>query len=452
MAEIFPRVSMFRLGWRGVKLSRKVTNAAASAQTRRRYSTDACERDRSLFGLLFDIDGVLVRGRTPIPAAKQCFRNLVDSDGRYKVPVVFVTNAGNSLRETKAEQLSHLLEVEVSADQVVLSHSPLRVFTQFHDLCVLVSGQGPVVEVAHNVGFKNVVTIDMLREANPLLDVVDHNRRPKDMNPPSKDLPPIDAVVLFGEPVRWETNIQLITDVLLTNGRPGNPVTSLHYPHIPVLACNMDLLWMAEAKNPRFGHGMFLVCLESIYKKITGCELKYEALIGKPSVVTYNYAELLIRKQAEQLGWTRPVERLYAIGDNPMADIYGANLYNRYLKAMDRTRAQVQAQGGSSSQVTGDLQCEASDDAKRSGRVMVGGSFDHRLPEGCSSILVCTGVYNHNHQDLPSDPEQTVTEQQIFHGHRDFRFDPSLTQPSFVVHDVQDGVELVFQLEGWSLQ
>ncbi|XP_016088475.1 cat eye syndrome critical region protein 5 homolog isoform X1 [Sinocyclocheilus grahami] len=450
MAEIFSRWNMFRVGWRGVKLSRKVTHAAVSAQTQRRYSTDVCEQECSLFGLLFDIDGVLVRGRTPIPAAKQCFRNLVDGDGKYKVPVVFVTNAGNSLRETKAEQLSHLLEVEVSADQVVLSHSPLRVFTQFHDLCVLVSGQGPVLEVAHNVGFKNVVTIDMLREANPLLDVVDHNRRPKDTIPPSKDLPPIDAVVLFGEPIRWETNLQLITDVLLTNGRPGNPVTSLHYPHIPVLACNMDLLWMAEAKNPRFGHGMFLVCLESIYKKITGCELKYEALIGKPSVVTYNYAELLIRKQAEKLGWTRPVQRLYAIGDNPMADIYGANLYNRYLKAMHRTRAQ--AQGGSSSQVPGGLQCEVSDDAKGSGRVMVGGSFDHRLPEGCSSILVCTGVYNRDHQDLPSDPEQTVTEQQIFHGHRDFRFDPSLTQPSFVVHDVRDGVELVFQLEGWSLQ
>ncbi len=163
-----------------------------------------------------------------------------------------------------------------------------------------------------SVGFKNVVTIDMLREMNPLLDVVDHNRRPKDLVsrkndlwickyhycylnrfliltikhwlynvlpqiPPSKDFPPIDgkfhstaftlflksasilicnychftAVVLFGEPIRWETNLQLITDVLLTNGRPGNPVTSLHYPHIPVLACNMDLLWMAEAKNPR---------------------------------------------------------------------------------------------------------------------------------------------------------------------------------------------------------
>lgn len=65
------------------------------------------------FGLLFDIDGVLVRGRTPIPAAKQCFRNLVDHKGKYKVPVVFVTNAGNCMRQAKAEHLSHLLDVEV---------------------------------------------------------------------------------------------------------------------------------------------------------------------------------------------------------------------------------------------------------------------------------------------------------------------------------------------------
>lgn len=133
----------------------------------------------SSFGLLFDIDGVLVRGRTPIPEAKQCFRNLVDRNGRYKVPVVFVTNAGNCMRQAKAEHLSHLLEVEVnwahfkslsacfcllfvffntshliwlsqvSPDQVMLSHSPLRIFTQFHKMRVLVSGQGPVVEVAH---------------------------------------------------------------------------------------------------------------------------------------------------------------------------------------------------------------------------------------------------------------------------------------------------------------
>uniref|UniRef100_A0A8C6UIQ6 Haloacid dehalogenase like hydrolase domain containing 5 n=1 Tax=Neogobius melanostomus TaxID=47308 RepID=A0A8C6UIQ6_9GOBI len=367
----------------------------------------------SPFGLLFDIDGVLVRGRTPIPEAKQCFRKLVDHNGKYKVPVVFVTNAGNCMRQTKAEHLSHILETEVSPDQVMLSHSPLRMFTQFHKMCVLVSGQGPVKEVAHNLGFEDVITIDMLREAYPLLDVVDHNRRPKDT------------------PVRWETNLQLIADVLLTNGDLDNNWNTVQYPHIPVLACNMDLLWMAEAKNPRFGHGMFLVCLENLYKKITGYDLKYEALIGKPSAVTYNYAELLIRQQAQKLRWTTPVKRLYAIGDNPMADIYGANLYNRYLQTSHNAKVQIQAKGRMDS---------STEFVSSPGH----GGADDIHPEGCSSILVCTGVYSKDQEELPADPSETVTEQRIFHGHRDFRFDPSLTQPSFVVNDVKEAVELVF--------
>lgn len=94
------------------------------------------------FGLLFDIDGVLVRGRTPIPAAKQCFRNLVDSNGKYKVPVVFVTNAGNCMRQAKAEHLSHMLDVEVKSmlqpccvlklSQILLCHFGLNsVFYHF---------------------------------------------------------------------------------------------------------------------------------------------------------------------------------------------------------------------------------------------------------------------------------------------------------------------------------
>lgn len=59
------------------------------------------------------------------------------------------------------------------------------------------------------------------------------------------------AIILFGEPIRWETNLQLIVDVLLTSGNPDNNWSPSQYPHIPVLACNMDILWMAEAKNPR---------------------------------------------------------------------------------------------------------------------------------------------------------------------------------------------------------
>lgn len=89
--------------------------------------------------------------------------------------------------------------------------------------------------------------------------------------------------------------------------------------------------------------------------------------------------------------------------------------------------------------------------AELSGASSVYGSEDD-LPEGCSSILVCTGVYSREQQELPSDPSSTVTEQRIFHGHRDFRFDPSLMQPSFVVQDVKEAVELVFEKEGWPLE
>ena len=59
------------------------------------------------------------------------------------------------------------------------------------------------------------------------------------------------VVLLLGEPVRWETNLQIIIDVLVTNGRPSEAPSVIPFPHIPVLACNMDLLWMAEAPMPR---------------------------------------------------------------------------------------------------------------------------------------------------------------------------------------------------------
>jgi len=85
------------------------------------------------------------------------------------------------------------------------------------------------------------------------------------------------VVVLFGEPTRWETSLQLLIDVLTTDGLPSAPPPRgvPTYPHIPVLACNMDLQWMAEAVMPRFGHGAFLVSLENLYKKVTGRDLVY---------------------------------------------------------------------------------------------------------------------------------------------------------------------------------
>lgn len=84
-------------------------------------------------------------------------------------------------------------------------------------------------------------------------------------------------------------------------------------------SCTSVLRSMMEHRHTfvwfcRFGHGTFLVCLENIYKKITGRELKYEALMGKPSELTYHFAEYLIRNQAVGWKWKLPVTSLYAVG------------------------------------------------------------------------------------------------------------------------------------------
>jgi hypothetical protein len=61
---------------------------------------------------------------------------------------------------------------------------------------------------------------------------------------------PIEAIVLFGEPLNWESALQYILDTLHTHGEPDQPVRVPHSlgitPQLPVLACNTDLLWMAE--------------------------------------------------------------------------------------------------------------------------------------------------------------------------------------------------------------
>ena len=63
--------------------------------------------------MYYDIDGVLTRGRKLLPYTRDAFRKLVTSSGRFRVPTVFVTNAGNELRSSKAAKLSQILGIPV---------------------------------------------------------------------------------------------------------------------------------------------------------------------------------------------------------------------------------------------------------------------------------------------------------------------------------------------------
>lgn len=108
--------------------------------------------------------------------------------------------------------------------------------------------------------------------------------------------------------------------------------------------------------------------------------------------------------------------------DNPMSDVYGANLFHQYLQT---------ANLGEEGQQTGGLQKQRPS-----------------ATQSCASILVCTGIYSS--QDPGSQVPTPGREELPFHGHRDFGFSPELLEASHIVHDVNEAVQLVFCQEGWA--
>jgi len=366
---------------------------------------------KTIPGIIFDIDGVLLRGGNVLPQAKTAFTKL----NNLSVPIAFVTNAGNSHREEKAEILSEKLNVPISSSQVVMSHTPLSgMDAEYYSRFSLISGQGPIRQIADRLGFKNVITIDELRAEAPFLDMVNQTTRPvkrKTTEKLSFSFPKIEQIILFGEPDNWDRNLQLLIDCIISNGDMWQEKSQQDYEregvlgagekHIPILAANMDLQWQAEAPGPRFGHGTFMTCLESIYGKITGGkDLVYSALAGKPGVMTYEFSEKLLEDMA--LEKEMRLGDVFCIGDNLMSDIYGANLYSQRISARNFV-----------------------------------------------SMLVCTGVY---HPPFTNDLEKLRNTfddggniANFHHAPRDFIPNKKLLKPNIICHDVDHCVDYILK-------
>ena len=67
----------------------------------------------------------------------------------------------------------------------------------------------------------------------------------------------MSVVLLLGEPKKWESALQVLVDLLRTNGKPNKapPAVSSgdnYSEQLPVIACNMDLQFMERACMPRF--------------------------------------------------------------------------------------------------------------------------------------------------------------------------------------------------------
>jgi len=137
---------------------------------------------------------------------------------------------------------------------------------------------------------------------------------------------------------------------------------------------------------------------------------------------------------------------MYCIGDNPDVDIYGSNLYSRYLnkkctKISMQKRKRASSLGSDENGYLPDdiLNTTVSEDVAAD-QV----SEDHLGCENCESILVCTGVFSHSRDYSKT---QNIL---LDHNHRDFILDPELRKPNLITHNVLEAVQAIFDKEGIS--
>lgn len=286
--------------------------------------------DKGDLAYVFDIDGVFLKGGSLIPNSKEAFQ-LVK---KREVPYIFLTNS-TGCNISKAKLLSKLIEVEITPQEVIMAQSPVaELFHPEHGKyrnkrCLIVSsnnGQGEK-EFAKMIGCTNFTTCDEINSQFPNLDWMDRAKWPASVDTSARvdddKFQPIECILLLGEPIGWERNVQITLDVILGRGHPNKRVDD--YPlvknEIPIIAANLDLCWKAAANMPRFGNGAFLLILETFYEKITGYKLTYEKLFGKPSHHTYEFC----LKKLRELYPKRDIQTIIGIGDNPQSDIAGAN-------------------------------------------------------------------------------------------------------------------------------
>ncbi|KAI8029236.1 Uncharacterized protein YKR070W [Camellia lanceoleosa] len=299
--------------------------------------------ERSSFGIAFDIDGVILRGRVPIGGSPQSLRRLYGDSGTLKIPFLFLTNGGGIPESRRASELSDLLGVKILPSQVVQGHSPFKgLLKRFENELIVATGKGEPSLVMSEYGFKKVLSLD---EYAAYFDNIDPVSQYKNWTTEqafnrcniSMDLVPrynvfsesVKAAFVISDPVDWGRDIQVLCDILRSRGLPAE--NNRHQPALYFAAD--DLEYQAAFPAERLGMGAFRIALESIFNRIHHSALEYTSF-GKPNPFVFKNAETILRQiQAschdDNVVGTEDMvsldfKTLYMIGDNPVVDIKGA--------------------------------------------------------------------------------------------------------------------------------
>lgn len=299
---------------------------------------------------VFDIDGVLLRGGTPIPQASGALKALRQA----QIPFILMTNGGGSLEKARTEFLSSRLGIDISPHQIVQSHTPMKVWAQNGDFdrVLIVGGKDDLARfVAQDYGFKDVVLpMDIVRHTP---SIAPHHRYSEEqlerMARPELDLSKkFDAILVFNDPRDMATDLQIVLDLLNSDNGVIGTRRSLDQwgekPSVPIVFSNNDFEWANNYPLPRFGQGAFRMVVERIYKELnqlSGDQNLERLILGKPFKVQHDYAHFCLidwnnrihgindSKSAlpklNESPASLPFKSIYMVGDNPLSDIAGAN-------------------------------------------------------------------------------------------------------------------------------
>jgi len=277
----------------------------------------------------FDIDGVLLRGGRLLPGATKTLEKL----NSRRVPWIVLTNGGGTLERDRCAELSERLGVKVDERQFLQSHTPFRDFVGANNRVLAIGGkQDSVRTVAETYGFKDVVMTRDITGSVP--DVFPfRGLTGLDARTDSRKIDPkksFDAIFVFHDSYDISTDSQIVIDLLLSqNGVLGTrrePSSYANQPSIPIYFSNGDLQWATDYTLPRFGQGAFIKTVLSLYEAVTEGQKLTHTVIGKPTILTYKYADKLLRQWAGVIGAPKP-ESVFMIGDNQYSDIKGANAF-----------------------------------------------------------------------------------------------------------------------------
>lgn len=311
---------------------------------------------RSEIAFVFDIDGVLVRGSNAIPSAKPA----LDLLNKHKVPFILLTNGGGIMERQRVEFLKSKLKVPLSPLQLVQSHTPMKVYAKRNKFnrVLVVGGPGDKARYcALDYGFKDVIMpVDIVRNfpaASPHHRFTEEELKTQGLTLDRLNIDkPIDCILVFNDPRDMGTDIQIILDILNSQGgligtkRKLSEITDRETPAVPIIFSNNDFLWANDYNLSRFGQGAVRLMIESLYKEVNQLasnQTLKSTILGKPFKVQYDFAhsvlidwrQKLIDNKTDELNQiipevdlapaTSPFDKIYMVGDNPASDIKGAN-------------------------------------------------------------------------------------------------------------------------------